>query len=65
MAETLPTTQEFAIGLWELLSGTKCVSSTTFKDFQSVMDRWRIEEGANDGKPKFGRQGKMGKKKKI
>jgi hypothetical protein len=53
LAETLPTTQEFAIGLWELLSGTKCVSSTTFKDFQSVMDRWRIEEGANDGKPNY------------
>lgn len=53
LAETLPTTQEFALGLWELLSGTECVSSTRFKDFQSVMDRWRIEEGANNGKPNY------------
>lgn len=53
LAETLPTTQQFALGLAQLLEGTKSVSSTTFKDFQLVMNRWMIEEGANDGKPNY------------
>ena len=53
LAETLPTTQHFAYALHTLLSGTTAVSATTFKDFPSVLERWRIEDDAKSGKPTY------------
>ena len=53
LAETLPVTQKFAYALYKLLFGTKTVSATIFKDFPSVMERWRIEDDANSGKPTY------------
>ena len=46
LAETLPTTQEFAKGLYYLLFGTKRVSA--FDDIDSILERWRIEEGPHN-----------------
>ena len=51
LAEKLPTTQEFAWSLYVLLSNTKTVSATTFEDFPSVMERWRIEDDVKSGEP--------------
>lgn len=53
LAETLPVTPKFAFALYKLLSGTKKVSTTTFKDFPSVMERWRIDDDAKSGKPTY------------
>jgi hypothetical protein len=50
LAETLPVTPKFAYALYELLSGTKKVSATHFKDFPSVIERWRIEDETKIGK---------------
>jgi hypothetical protein len=53
LAETLPATQKFAHALYKLLFGTAKVSATTFKDFPSVMERWRIEDDTESGKPTY------------
>jgi hypothetical protein len=45
----LPPTQEFAYALSELLSGTHIVGIKS-EDVQKALDRWRIEENANNGK---------------
>jgi hypothetical protein len=52
LAETLPTTQNFALALYSLLLGSH-IGYFTYKDYPSLIERWRIEEGAKSGDPSY------------
>ena len=50
LAETLPATQNFAMALYNLLLGTYEITNI-YKDYPSLIERWRIEDGAESGEP--------------
>lgn len=52
LAETLPTTQDYALALYNLLLGTH-IGYSTYKDYPSLIKRWRIEDGAQSGEPSY------------
>jgi hypothetical protein len=50
LAEILPATQNYALALYNLLLGTH-IGYFTYKDYPSLIKRWRIEDGAKSGEP--------------